>query len=222
MNIIYLILFCVLGYGTLILGSLKWKKSILYTIAIGSIVNANIFHSLNYPINIFGLTFGMNSVIYVMFLFSILIMYVDFGKKEAFTLIICSIGGIIFASVVQFLTCVASNGLNIAYLQDMLAYFASCISSFTAGALLIFIFDKLKTHTNIYINFLLCLIIASIIDSLIYYGITFCLKISLLTSEFWLSLGTLYLGKLISIVFAIITLFFLTKFCNTNKNNENN
>ncbi len=216
MNIIYLIIFCILGYSTLILGSIKWKKSILYTIAIGSIVNANIFHAIDYPINIFGLNFGMNSVIYVLYLFCILIMYKDFGKKETNTLIVCSLGGIIFAAAVQFLTNVASNGYAIEYLQDILAYFASCISSLVASLLLIKIFEIFNKKLNIYINTALTLLIASFIDSIIYYGITLSLKISFLSSDFWISLATLYLGKIISIIFAVVSLCFLNRYCNTN------
>ncbi len=224
MNIIYLLLFCLFGYATLFCGSLKWKKSILYTVAIGCIVNANIFNGINYPIEIGGLTFGMNSVIYVLFLFSILIMYIDFGKTEALTLIICSIGAIVFASIIQFLTSIASFGYNNQYLFDLLSYFASCISSFASGVIVIKMYDLLKSkNVNIYVATAIVLVVSSLIDSIIYYGITLCLKISVLSQQFWLMLGTLYLGKLISIAFALVTLILLKKYCKTDApaTNEN-
>ena len=225
MNFIFLILFCIFGYGTLVLGSLKWKNSILYTVAIGCVVNANIFNSVDYPISIGNLVFGMNSVIYVLFLFSILIMYIDFGKKNAITLIICSIGGIAFASIIQLLTNIASNGFQIKYVYDLIAYFASCISSFVAGLILIKLFDYFKQKKfNIYLNIGVNLIIASLVDSIIYYIITLSIKISVLSLEFWLSLLSLYLGKLISIFFALISLIFLKKYCKVDKqlnDNEN-
>ena len=221
MNIFFLIGFCVLAYTSLIIGCKFWKSSILYTLAIGSIVNANIFHSQAYPIYIFGLKFGMNSVVYTLFLVCVIIMYIDFGKSDAYKLVICSVSAVIFATIVEFLTKIASFGYNVQYLKDSFLYFSSCISSIVASILIVKLYNIFKNKKfNFYLNITLSLIISSIIDSIIYYGLSLVTNISLMSKDFWLSLLALYIGKLISIAFAIFSLYFLKKFCNTDSNNS--
>lgn len=212
MNIIYLLIFCLFGYGALLIGCKFFKVSAIYAIAIGSVVNANIFTSVSYPITVGGLTFGMNSVIYILFLFCVLIMFDDFGKKDASTLTFSSIAAIMFAAVIELITDFATGGYRVEFLIDFFSFLASSISTLVAVFLMIKLFDTLKIKkVNIYLNCFASLLVASFVDSIIYFGLINLIGSTILSVKFLLDFLALYLGKLISIAFALFVFYLIKK-----------
>ena len=97
MNFIF---FVILGISLFLLSMVGYKKfrtTTLYALAIGGAVNANFFHAGNYPINCFGLPFGLDSIIYSLFTFCVIIMFFKSNKKDAYILTLSSIIAIIFS-----------------------------------------------------------------------------------------------------------------------------
>ena len=69
MNLLYFILFGLFIFLCSLIGGKKYRSTTLYALAIGGAVNANFFHAGFYPIDIFGLSFGIDSIIYSLFIF---------------------------------------------------------------------------------------------------------------------------------------------------------
>ena len=207
MKILYLFLFCVIGSGLYLIFQKKFRSSILYTLAIGSACNANVFNSANFPIKIGNFVFGMESVVYMLFLFCVLMMFAYYGKKDVITLIVCSMGAIIFAAIIEFIAGIAANGFSLEILLDFLTYLSSCIASILACLAMLSLFHFLrKKKVNLFLAVILVLIVASLVESVVFNACTSSFKISILTREFWMRTAALYMGKAIALVFALITL----------------
>lgn len=207
MKILYLILFCIFGFGLYLIFQKKYRGSIIYTLAIGSIVNGTIFNALNYPIKIGNLTFGMDSVVYLLFLFSVVMMYAYYGKRDTVTLVICSVGAIIFAAFIEFITRISSSGYTPEVLLSLVSYIASCVAAIIACIAMIALFDFLrKKKVCVYANVIIVLIVASLVESFVFNACTSSFKISILTTQFWSNLLAMYIGKMISLAFCVATM----------------
>jgi len=110
MNFVLFIIFSLTVFLISLVGYKNFRSTTLYALAIGGVVNANFFHSVNYPINCFGLPFGIDSVIYTLFIFCVVVMYIKEGKKEAYTLAISSIIAIMFSALMQLIAQLLSKG----------------------------------------------------------------------------------------------------------------
>ena len=206
MNILYLLLFCVVGFGAYLLIPKRYRSSILYTLAIGSIVNANVFNAVAFPIQIGSFHFGINSVVYMLFLFCVLMMYVYYGKKETVTLVVCSIGAIVFAAFIELLSGIASVGYSSALGLKMVQYLASCLGSIAACVCIVLLYNAFRrVRMNLFLNVALSLLLTSVVESLIFYGITYPCHLVGDVNRFWWDFLALYLGKLIGIAFSLIT-----------------
>ena len=76
------ILFSIIIFLLSLVSYEKFRSTTLYALAIGGAVNANFFYAGNYPIFCFGIPFGIDSIIYTLFLFCVLLMFLKEGKKE--------------------------------------------------------------------------------------------------------------------------------------------
>ena len=103
------------------------------------------------------------------------------------------------SSFIEFFANISSNGYNAVYMNDLLGYTLSAVGTFVGVWVMLFIFQKLdKKQTYIYLSFLICILIASVINSTIYYSYLIFLGESL-TSIINVVLGS-YIGKVICIV----------------------
>ena len=78
--LIYLI-FAVMILAIVITAIILFHKDAIFTIAIGTVIGANIYNAFTYPINIGEFVFGFDSIIYSIFLFCMFVFLVDYGKK---------------------------------------------------------------------------------------------------------------------------------------------
>ena len=73
-----------------------FPKDASFTIAIGAVIGANIYNSSAYPIEIGGLVFGIDSIVYTIFAFCLLFMYIFYGKKDMKVVLYTSMFSIFF------------------------------------------------------------------------------------------------------------------------------
>ena len=210
-SILFYFIFILLSF--LILGvSIKIiPKEAMFTIAIGAVIGSNIYNSINYPIDILGLNFGIDSIVYTIFMFCLLLMYIDYGKKDFKALLYTSLFSILFTAFLYFMGTFSQQGYSLSLLLSTLSYINSIIGTFLGAFAMIKVYDFLKKkNCNIYINIFLCMIVASLINSLIYFVLTFIINHSIIDSML-ISLAGSYIGKLISSLLCLL-IFFLHTF----------
>ena len=101
MNFIYFLLFSAIIFLLSLVCYEKFRSTTLYALSIGGAVNANFFHAGNYPIMCFGLPFGLDSIIYSVFGYCVILMFLKVSKREAYILTISSVIAIMFSAVMQ-------------------------------------------------------------------------------------------------------------------------
>ncbi len=206
MNLLWFCLFGQLIFLSLLLGMKKYRSTVLYTLAIGGVVNANFFHAGNYPIEIFGLNFGIDSIIYTLFIFCVVVMFIESGKREAYILAISGILAILFSAVMQLISDLLSNGSSWEVWSVFVGFVLSIIASIGAIVVMLEVLGKLKNKSH-YILTVVGIFIATVINSVIYY------PLSLLLGGMPENMGELllssFVGKTFALVFAVVTLLML-------------
>lgn len=163
MKFILLLIFSFLLFLLTIIGFKKYKVTTLYALAIGGIVNANFFQAFKYPIECFRLPFGIDSIIYVLFIFCAFLMFYKSNKKDAYFLSLSSVLAIIISATFQFLADLFATGYSLDVLKVYLTFLSSALAS---SIMVIIVFEcgnKIKDKINKYIFMLIFLLTAFII-----------------------------------------------------------
>ncbi|MFQ6749288.1 MAG: VUT family protein [Clostridia bacterium] len=175
-----------------------FPKDATFTIAIGAVIGANIYTSLAYPISIGGITFGIDSIVYTLFLFCLLLMHESFGKKNMRVVLYTALFSIFFTAFLFFMGNLSQGGYSNALMMNFLSYLFSIIATFCAAWVMIWLYDKFKlAGLNIYLNFLIVILLASLVNTMIYFGLSFLLT-SLVVENFLLVLVGSYIGKFVA------------------------
>lgn len=202
-NILFFGIFTFLAFAIFFVGLKLFHKDAIFTIAIGTLIGSNIYNVNAFPIIIGKLQFGMDSIIYTIFIFCMLLMYVDYGKKACNLLLYTSIFSLFFTAFLAFMGNYAMSGITADLVWDSLSYIYSIVATFFAVWLMILTFDFfIKKRVNWYITIFLALLVACIVNSLIYFGLTF-LTVGSLGSSFLSALAGSYIGKLIATLFCL-------------------
>jgi len=209
MNFILFMLFTIIIFMLALIGYKKFHSSTLYALAIGGIVNANFFHAGLYPINCFGLPFGIDSIIYTLFVFCVILMFFQQGKKSAYTLAISSVVAILFSAIMQLIAELFTTGSQSTTWFTFLTFFVSAAASIIAIVITLEILDKIKDKTNNYIKLIVGLLLHTLINTAIYYPLS--MLINGTPSNIGLLVLASFIGKLIATICAIFTLFLLHK-----------
>lgn len=210
MDFLYLVLTVFVIFGALILANHFWGKDALFVIGIGSAIGSNVYNVGDYGIQIGDLIFGIDSVVYTVFVFVIFLCLINYGEKCTYTLLFSAMGSIMLTAILQFIASWASSGFASNIIWGFASYAISVIATFVALMLSIKLFEYFQhKKINVYLNLLINILIASVINSLIYFGI-----VAIITGfqeNFWGQLGASYLGKLMSTAFGLLTYFLCTK-----------
>ena len=216
MNFLFLPLLAVIIFGLLIFGYHFFKKDALFVFAIGCVIASNIYNIGSYPIIVGDITFGLDSVLYSVFIFCILLAYINHGKKDAMIITYTAMASIMLTAVINFIAIWASSGVadnNIMW--NFLSYLFSVLGTYLAITLMIKVIQKIPYN---YLKIIIGIIIASIINSLVYFGLisiaTFSIDTSLLST-----LAGSYLGKFMSMAFALISYLLISLFSKLKNNN---
>ena len=188
--------------------------------AIGGAVNANFFHAGNYPINCFGLPFGIDSLIYTLFVFCVVVMLLKENKKSAYLLAFSGIIAIMFSALMQLISSLLSVGCSEYVWNTFFTFVISCIASVIALFVMIETINKIKHKFNNYWVMLIGILITIIIDSALYYPLATLINGA---PESILSLVlTSFIGKAIALLFSLLTLYFINKYEAKHLNKNNN
>lgn len=210
MDFLFLVLTAVLVFVILIVSNRFWGKDALFVVGIGCAIGSNIYNVGDYGIVIGNLVFGIDSVIYTVFVFVVLLCLKNYDEKSAFTLLYSAMGSIMLSALLVFIASWASAGFASNLIWGFVSYLISVIATFVALFTTIKLFKYFESkNLNVYLNFLINVLIASVINSLIYFGI-----VAIITGfqeNFWGQLGASYLGKLMSTAFSLLTYFICTK-----------
>lgn len=201
MKIIFLLLLILILYFSIGIFYGKFKKDLIYILAIGGAVNSNIFNISSYPIYIGNLIFGVDSILYTLFIFCIIIIYFYFGKKEAVNLTHTSIISILFGAIIQLIASYATFGFESEFISTFVSFLVSVFATLCAVYLMLYFLEKLK-HVNKFVLCGLALLLASIVNSTIYFSIVAIT--SNLQENFIPAILGSYVGKIISMIFSVI------------------
>ena len=152
----------------------------LITLGIGGIVGSNVYHIIDYPITDGNFIFGIDSVIYTLFLSCVILLVLENQTRIAYLLMYSGIGAV------------------------LLSNFLSAFATFVAVFLILKLPQKLQQKNwNKYLIFILCVLLASLINSLIYYGGLAVFEGGFDASFGWTLLSS-YIGKILSIAVAVV------------------
>lgn len=223
MKILFLVILAIICFSLVWVGGKKYNSTALYALAIGGAVNANFFHAGSYPINCFGLNFGIDSIIYTLFIFCVIVMYIKQGRTEAYILTASSIIAVLFSAIMQLLADLLTIGSNVTSWIMFANFVVSCVASLIAIISIVELLHFLRNKKfNQYLKIILCLIIATVINSIIYYSVS-CLLYGVPQNFDNLLIASL-IGKSIAIIISIISFAICNCVINykNNKNNLNN
>lgn len=210
MDFLFLVLTAVLVFAILIVSNRFWGKDALFVVGIGCAIGSNIYNVGDYGIVIGNLVFGIDSVIYTVFVFVVLLCLKNYDEKSAFTLLYSAMGSIMLSALLVFIASWASAGFASNLIWGFVSYLISVIATFAALFITIKLFKYFEgKNLNVYLNFLINVLIASFINSLIYFGAVAI--ISGFEENFLGQLGASYIGKLMSTAFSLLTYFICTK-----------
>ena len=199
-----LIIVAFVCFGGLLLVRAVWGRNGVFVLGIGGVVGSNVYHIGDYPIIEGNFVWGIDSIIYTLFLVCVMVLAMDKHEKSAYVLMYSGIGSILFNAMLQFFASWGSSGIETGVIYGLISNALSAFATFLAVYLVLKLPKILKTkHWNDYFIMILCIVLASIINSLIYYG-----GIALVEGGFdanfgWTLLSS-YLGKALALTFAII------------------
>ncbi len=169
MSIYILILFALVGFAFLAFAR-KWHDyAMLFTIAIGCAVNANIHNSVSAPVVLGPFTFAIDSILYSMFMFTVIICARDYDARRAKILTSSAIAAILVSAVIEFFAGWSSVGYSDELLITFIGYFSSAFGTFVGVWVMLAVFTKLNGKINVNLTFVICVLIASLLNSAIYY-----------------------------------------------------
>lgn len=210
MNLLLFIIFGLLIFLSSLIGGKKYRSTALYALAIGGVVNANFFHAGNYPIDCFGLPFGIDSIIYTLFIYCVIVMFIQNGKKDAYILAFSSIIAILFSALMELIANILSNGFIVEFLISFLNFLISSIASLIAIYTMIELLHLLKNKVNQYLLLLIGIIIATVINTIIYYPLITLINGT--PNNILILTITSIIGKSIATLYAIFSLWLLNNY----------
>ena len=142
------ILFGLVLFLISVCGFKKYRNKSLFALAIGGVVNANFFHAGSYPIEMFGLPFGIDSIIYTLFVYCVIVMYFYDGKKSANVLAFSSIIAIVFSALMQLASDLFAFGSSIDAWKVFFTFMASVVASVVAIIVVLEVLDRIKNKVN--------------------------------------------------------------------------
>ncbi len=172
-NLIILLLATIIFFAAFTFARKFNDIAVLIAVAIGCCVNANIFTAVSHPITVWGMTFGIDSILYSMFLFTIIIRMFDYSIREGQVMTLTSIAAILISAVIEYVAIVSYKGtFEKIDLFNLIKYFASAVGTFIS----IWLIEKLylamsKKNLNKYFMFLILILNGGLINALFLYGV---------------------------------------------------
>lgn len=200
MNLIFFLLFGVAIFALSLVGYGNYRSTTLYALAIGGVVNANYFYASAYPVCIFGLPFGIDSLIYTLFAFCVMTMLLQKGRREAYLLALSSIVAILFSACMELVARLFNEGSTPAVWRSFAVFFISAFASAVAVIAAVEVVNRVKKKHNPYLCMALGIGMIILLDSNIYYPLTALVS---QIKTVWLYVGTSLMGKAVGMLLAL-------------------
>ena len=176
----------------------------LISVAIGAAINANIFNSVSMPIVFGSMTFGIDSILYTLFIFNVIIKAKDYSIKDAKDLTISTIIAILVSAFIELFAKWSFTGINVQTFISFLSYFLSSLGTFIGIWVMLRCFKYFEAKkVNIYVTFFIVIVIESLISSSVYFCGSSIVKGDF-SHIFSPALEGSYIGKLFSIVLGLL------------------
>lgn len=211
--LLFLILATLLCFSLLCLFRHFYDGTALISVAIGAAINANIFNAGNMPIEVGWLIMGIDSMLYTIFMFTVIYKAHDYDIPSAKSMSVATIVAILVSAMIEMLAKWSYYGyLDWAMGQAILRYVFSCVSTFVGIWVMLWVYSKFKAkNMNVYVNFALCVLIASLFNSLVYYGLV-ALMTQQIPEGFARMLVGSYVGKIGCVVLGDLIYFINSNF----------
>ena len=132
-----------------IIGYYFFKKDALYVLGIGAAVSSNVYNVGSYGITEGGIVWGIDAIIYALFVFCIIVACKDFDRKSAMAITYSSIGGIMLTAFFDFMAKWMSAGFAEDLIWGFVSYAASAVSTFLGVYTALLVYDKLRDKVYI-------------------------------------------------------------------------
>ena len=171
MGFALLIVFMFVAFGLTTLFRRWIDIPTLIAVAIGCAVNANIFTPLNAGVEVGPFIFCIESILYILFMYTILIRVLDYGYKAAERMTLTSIAAIIISAIIEFVALISYSGFTVDVLKTFSFYFLSSIGTILGVWVMILItIHCRKKNISCYLIIPFAIIPSSLIHSIIFYG----------------------------------------------------
>ena len=183
----------------------------LFTIAIGFAVNANIYNGFTAPVFLGNIQFSIDSILYTGFTFTIIICAYEYGVRKAKILTSSTIAAVLLSAVIEFFAQKSTNGRGGDYFINLLGYISSSLGTFIGVWVSLFVFEKMNNKKiNIYIIMVLVVLLISIFNSA-FYHIYYLIATGNFDGFGYIVLGS-YIGKFYAIILGLFGFFINTHY----------
>lgn len=177
MNLFLFCLFTVICFVIVGVATNLFHKDAIFTIAIGAVIGANVYNIGSYPITIGGLVFGIDGVVYCVFLFCLLTMFIYYGEKDMKTNLYTALFSIFFTALLSFFGGLFQNQTWQAQIWSTMSFIFSIVATYATVVVMINFFKLLqRKKCNHYVAFGVCMLVGNLINSIIYFGLTFLIS----------------------------------------------
>ena len=166
-----LIVFMFVAYGLTTLFRRWLDVPTLIGVAIGCAVNANLFTPLNYPVVVGELTFSIESILYTLFMYTVVVRILDYSYDDAKKLTLTSVAAIIISGIIELVALLTKDGFQTVVFQNFAVYLFSSIGTIIGVWLMVFFTIGLKKRrVSSYIIIPIVIAVSCVIHALFYYG----------------------------------------------------
>ena len=211
MNLWFLAILGVLLFAFFVLVRRWHDYALLFTIAIGFAVNANIYNGITNPVYLGNIKFSIDAILYTGFTFTVVICAYEYGIRKAKMLTSSTIAAVLLSAVIEFFALLSSRGYSSDLLINLFGYLASSVGTFIGVWVSLFIMEKLvNKNVNIYLILTLLVLFISITNSL-FYHVYYVLVTGNVEGFGYIVLGS-YIGKGYALMLGLIAFFINTHY----------
>lgn len=184
----------------------KWADSfVLIAFAIGCAINANIFNSVSSPVEIGGLVFSIDSILFSVFMYVVIVKFIHYPVKDGKTLVYSTVVAIIISAVIELIAHLSAEGYAFETLAKFFYYCMSAFASLISIWVMVLIIKSMeKRKVSRFLTIPTAMVFGSIINTLVYYG-SYALFAHTIMDNFSGNLLGSIIGKIVCIIIALLS-----------------
>ena len=213
MSLLILLFATLACFGLLFFFRHYYDSVALISVAIGAAINANIYNSSNMPIECGWIIFGIDSMLYTLFMFTVLWRAKDYTISSAKSMTVSAVIAIIVSALIEtFARWSFMGGLNWKIGQMIIGYVISALATGVAVWVMLYIFRHMYVRRIPFVvEFMVCIFVAAIIHSFIYSSLMALITWELPVNALRRWVGSIIL-RLVCGLFGCLIYYLNTKF----------